>query len=166
MPQESYRKTAGGVFNLGYHFVWCVKYRKPLLVGDVETRLKGLLHERAAVLDLTVAQLEVMLDYVHLSVSAPPTDAPQHYANQFKGHTSRVLRQELPHLKSRLPALWSRSYYCGSAGDVSAAVVQRYIEAQNTRDAVLPRGRGQLNKAFRYLLYPNRCTRTANSPRP
>ena len=134
MPQERYRKTAGGVFSLNYHFVWCVKYRKPMLVGDIETRLKELLHERAAVLDLTVAQLEVMPDHVHLFVSAPPTDAPQHYANQFKGYTSRVLRQEFPHLKSRLPALWSKSYYCGSAGNVSAAVIQRYIEAQKGRE--------------------------------
>lgn len=134
MPQERYRKTAGGVFNLNYHFVWCVKYRKPMLVGDVETRLKELLYERAAGLDLTVAQLEVMPDHVHLFVSAPPTDAPQHYANQFKGYTSRVLRQEFPHLKSRLPALWSKSYYCGSAGNVSAAVIQRYIEAQKGRE--------------------------------
>jgi len=110
-----------------------------MLVGDVETRLKELLIERAAVLELTVAQLEVMPDHVHLFVSAPPTDAPQHYANQFKGYTSRILRQEFPHLKSRLPALWSKSYYCGSAGNVSAgnvsaAAMQRYIEAQKGRE--------------------------------
>ena len=141
MPQERYKKTAGGVSNLNYHFVWCVKYRKPMLTDAVEVRLKELLLEKCAALGVTVAQLEVRPDHVHLFITAPPTDAPQHYANQFKGYTSRILRQEFPHLKSRLPALWSRSYYVGAAGTVTAAVIQRYIEAQNTRSAVLPKGR-------------------------
>jgi putative transposase len=57
-------------------------------------------------------------------------DAPQYLANQFKRYTSRVLRQEFPSLKSRLPSLWSRSYYVGSAGHVSADTIQKYIEQQ------------------------------------
>jgi len=105
-----------------------------MLVGPVEVRLKELIREKCAALDVAVAELEVMPDHVHLFISAPPTDAPQHYANQFKGYTSRVLRQEFAHLVSRLPALWSRSYYVGSAGNVSAEVIKRYIEAQKGRD--------------------------------
>ena len=62
--------------------------------------------------------LEIMLDYVHLFVESDPTKAPAHLAAQFKGYTSRVLRQEFPWLRSRLPALWSRSYYVGSVGHV------------------------------------------------
>jgi putative transposase len=134
MPQERYRKAAGGVSNLNYHFVWCVKYRKEMLVDGVDVRLKQLILEKAAALGVTVAEMEVMPDHVHLFVSAPPTDAPQHYANQFKGYTSRVLRQEFPHLKMRLPALWSRSYYVGAAGNVSASVIKRYIENQKGRE--------------------------------
>jgi putative transposase len=58
------------------------------------------------------------------------THAPQHIANQMKGYTSHELRAKFPVLKSRLPSLWSRSYYVGSAGAVSAAAIQKYIEAQ------------------------------------
>jgi putative transposase len=134
MPQARYRKSAGGVSNLNYHFVWCVKYRKKLLVGDVAERLKELLRERAELLTAEIAGLEVMPDHVHLFISAPPTDAPQFYANQFKGYTSRILRQEFSHLRTRLPALWSRSYYVGSAGNVSADIIQRYIENQKERE--------------------------------
>jgi putative transposase len=99
----------------------------------VETRLKELLAEKAAAMDVQIEALEVMPDHVHLVVSAPPTDAPQHLANQFKGYTSRVLRQEFPHLRSRLPSLWSRSYYVGSAGQVSEETLKRYIATQKER---------------------------------
>ncbi len=125
-----YRRNAGSVYNLNYHLVWCPKYRRKVLVGAVEARLKELLTERAAVLDIEIAALEVMPDHVHFFVSAPPTEAVQHFVNQFKGYTSRVLRQEFPHLKSRMPSLWSRSYYAGTAGQVSEETIRRYIEAQ------------------------------------
>ena len=54
----------------------------------------------------------------------------QYVANQFKGFTSRVLRAEFAHLKSRMPTLWSSSYFAASAGAVSAGTVHKYIETQ------------------------------------
>lgn len=99
-----------------------------MLNGEIADRLKALLHEKAAALDVAIEELEVIPDHVHLFVAAYPTDAPQYLANQFKGYTSRMLREEFPGLKRRLPSLWSRSYYGGSAGHVSAATIQTYIE--------------------------------------
>jgi putative transposase len=133
MSTPRYRKNAGCVYKLHYHLVWCPKYRKSVLVGPVETALKQLLEEKAIALDTHIEALEVMPDHVHLFVSAPPTLAPAQLANQFKGYTSRVLRQQFPHLKSRLPTLWSRSYYVGSAGAVTTETVKRYIEEQKKR---------------------------------
>ncbi len=133
MSQTRYRKTAGCVYNLHYHVVWCPKYRKPVLVGEVATALDETLRAKAAELDIGVEALEVMPDHVHLFIAVPPTDAPQHFVNQFKGYSSRVLRQRFPHLTRLLPSLWSRSYYVGSAGHVSAETIERYIAAQKTR---------------------------------
>ena len=130
MSSTRYTQHAGGVYTLHYHFVWCPKYRRKVLQGSIADRLKELLHEKAEVLGVTVEGLEVLPDHVHLFVAASPTDAPQYLANQFKGYTSRVLRGEFPGLKSRLPSLWSRSYYVGSAGHVSADTIQKYIEQQ------------------------------------
>jgi len=62
-----------------------------------------------------------------------PTLASAHIAAQFKGFTSRILREEFPFLKSRLPSLWSRSYYIGSVGHVSEATVRKYIENHKGR---------------------------------
>jgi putative transposase len=70
---------------------------------------------------------------VHLFVKAHPKDSPSFIANQLKGFTSRRLREEFPHLRSRLPTLWSRSYLVASVGAVSAATVQRYIDTQYER---------------------------------
>jgi putative transposase len=133
MHISRYRRTAGAVYNLHYHLVWCPKDRRAVLVGAVEARLKELLAEKAAVMDVQIESLEVMPDHVHLVVAAPPTDAPQHLANQFKGYTSRVLRVEFAHLRTRLPTRWSRSYYVGSAAHLSAETIKKYIAAQKER---------------------------------
>lgn len=133
MVTQRYRKTAGSVSTITYHLVWCVKYRKKFLTGKVAQRLKQLLHAKAKELDCEIVAIEVMPDHVHLFLTALPVYAPQHLANQFKGYSSRVLRQEFDFLRTRIPSLWSRSYYCGSAGHVSADTIQKYIEAQKSK---------------------------------
>jgi len=125
-----YRKNNGAVFTLQYHIVWCPKYRRPVLVGDIERRLIELLREVATQLGVTIHALEVMPDHVHLFVEADPTLCVAELAARFKGRTSHDLRAEFPSLRSRLPTLWSRSYYAGTCGAVTAASVQRYIEEQ------------------------------------
>ena len=130
MSAERYRHIRGSVATINYHFVWCPKYRRKVLTGAVAERLKELLYAKAEELHCTVHTLEVLPDHLHLFVDCPPTLAPQQLANQFKGYTSRVLRDEFPFLRARLPSLWSRSYYVGSAGHVSAATIQKYIEQQ------------------------------------
>src|SRR5688572_4976575 len=130
MAQPRYAQNAGAIFSLKYHLVWCPKYRRPVLVGDVAARLKVLLTEKAAEMGATLHAMEVMPDHVQLVVESDPTRAPAHIAAQFKGYTSRVLRQEFGSLRSRLPTLWSRSYFASTVGHVSAATIQKYIETQ------------------------------------
>jgi len=127
---ERYRHLRGSVSTLTYHFVWCPKYRRKVLTGRVESTLRTPIGAKVAELYCEIVALEVMPDHVHLFLKAPPTHAPQHIANQIKGYTSHELREKFPELKSRLPSLWSRSYYVGSAGAVSSATIQRYIEQQ------------------------------------
>ena len=125
-----YAKNAGAVFSLKYHIVWCPKYRRPVLTGEVESRLRQLLSEKAAELGMTIHALEVMPDHVHLFVESDPTRCVAEIVNRFKGFTSRVLRKEFAHLRSRLPTLWSRSYYAGTVGAVSETTIRRYIAGQ------------------------------------
>lgn len=125
-----YRRNAGATFSLKYHLVWCPKYRRKVLVPPYDARLKEIIAEVAAEAEMTVHAVEVMPDHVHLFVEADPTLAVAEIVNRFKGRSSRLMRQEFPALRSRLPTLWSRSYYAGSVGHVSATVVEAYIAAQ------------------------------------
>lgn len=130
---ERYAKNAGAVFSLKYHVVWCPKYRRPVLVDAVADRLRDLLRHKAQELEMTVHALEVMPDQVHLFVESDPRWAPAGIVARLKGFTSHELRREFPHLRSRLPTLWSRSYYVASVGDVSEQTVRRYVESQKGR---------------------------------
>jgi putative transposase len=118
------------VFNLGYHIIWCPKYRRKVLVGLVEARLRELLFEKAAKINITIENLEIMPDHVHLFVKTTPINSPHYIVQQFKGYTSRTLRQEFESLRKRLPSLWTRSYYIESVGHISEETVRRYIENQ------------------------------------
>jgi putative transposase len=128
-----YVRTSGAVHSIGLHLVWCPKYRRPVLVGPVVDRLRSLIHAKCAEQGSTVEALEVMPDRVHLVVRTGPDASPALVAHQCKGITSRVLRAEFPHLRSRLPTLWSRSYLVASVGRESEATIGRYIAEQTTR---------------------------------
>lgn len=124
------KQTRHATYNINYHLVWCPKYRRPVLAGNVGVRLAELLPEYVQELDGEVLDLVVMSDHVHLFASFPPTLAISQIMYRLKGSTSHQLRKEFPHLKSRLPSLWTRSYYVGTAGHVSAATIKRYIDEQ------------------------------------
>jgi putative transposase len=130
---DRYRRNAGAVFSLKYHLVWCPKYRRGVLTGAIETRLKKIIREVTSELGMAVHALEIMPDHVHLFVEADPVLCVAEIVNRIKGRSSRLLREEFPTLRSRLPTLWSRSYYAGSVGHVSARAVQTYIEGQKGR---------------------------------
>jgi len=88
---------------------------------------------KASEMAVEIVRLEVMPDHVHLFVKTPPTLAPHYVVQQLKGYTSRLLRHEYPQLRSRLPTLWTRSYYVESVGHISEDTVKRYIEDQKGR---------------------------------
>ena len=127
---SQYAKNSGAVFSLKYHLVWCPKYRRPVLDGAIEKRLREVLEDVRAEHGWTIHALEVMPDHVHLFIESDPIYSVAEIVNRLKGASSRILRSEFPALRSRLPTLWSRSYYAGTVGAVSDAVVRRYIESQ------------------------------------
>lgn len=127
---SQYAKNSGAVFSLKYHLVWCPKYRRPVLEGAIEKRLREVIEDVRAEHEWTIHALEVMPDHVHLFIESDPIYSVAEIVNRLKGASSRILRSEFTALRSRLPTLWSRSYYAGTVGAVSDAVVRRYIESQ------------------------------------
>lgn len=127
----TYRHKNTSVTAINYHFVFIPRRRKKVLVGDVEQRLKELIYELADKIEAKVIALEVMPDHVHLFLNAPPDIAPDQIMFRIKGASSRYLRAEFPHLK-KMPSMWTRSYFCSTAGNVSSQTIERYIQEQKS----------------------------------
>lgn len=128
----TYRHKRTSVALINYHFVWIPVRRRKVLVGAIAERLRALLTDAVVPLDCSILALEVMPDHVHLFVTAPPTLAADQIMFRLKGYTARVLRQEFPDLL-KMPSLWTRSYFCATAGNVSSETIKRYIAEQTGR---------------------------------
>jgi putative transposase len=124
------KRTRHAFYNVNYHFVWIPKYRRPVLVDRIAERLIELLYQKTTEIGGEILDITVQPDHVYLLCSFPPTLAPRQIMHRLKGFTAHELRKEFPELRSRLPNLWTRSYYVGTAGHVSAETIQRYIESQ------------------------------------
>ena len=118
------------LFRSKYHVVWCPKYRRSVLVNGVDERLKAILREVADETRSEIIEFEVMPDHVHVLVEVDPQFGIHSLVKLMKGRSSRLLRQEFPWLKSRLPTLWTNSYFVSTVGGSPLAVVKQYIENQ------------------------------------
>ena len=127
---DGYTHKKGIVFKNQYHVVFCPKYRRSVLTEEIEGRLKEILLLKAQEMDVSIEAMEVMPNHVHLFLSFDPRLGIHKVITALKGTTSRLLREEFPSLKSRLPSLWTRSYFCCTVGHISEAAVKSYIEEQ------------------------------------
>ena len=120
------------VYNCQYHVIWCVKYRRKVLVGDVEARLKEILSQVAVDVECEIEEMETDQDHVHLLISCDPQFGIHKVVKRMKGRSSKVLRDEFPHLKSRIPTLWTNSYFVATVGGAPLAVIKQYIKDQQS----------------------------------
>ena len=127
---DEVRSNNNVVYRCTYHVVWCPKYRRKVIGGAMEVRLKGIIREVCAERDAPIVELETMLDHVHLLVSCDPQYGIHRLVKQIKGRSSRLLRDEFPYLKSRMPTLWTNSYFVATVGGATLEVVKRYVENQ------------------------------------
>lgn len=109
---------------------WCPKYRRPILTAAVAQRLDELVGGQVKALQGDVIALEIQPDHEQLYAGFRPNLAVPKIMHHLKGYTSHELCQEFDWLNRRRPSLWTRSYDVGSAGNVSAETIRRYIEAQ------------------------------------
>ena len=125
-----YKSNNNVVYSCKYHVVWCPKYRRPVLLKPVDARLKRIIQETAAARRSEVIELEVMPDHVHLLIEVEPQYGIHRMIREIKGISSRVLRREFPSLATRLPTLWTNSYFVSTVGGSPLAIVKQYIENQ------------------------------------
>jgi len=125
-----YKSNNNVVYSCKYHVVWCPKYRRSVLVKPVDARLKTLIGETCAARRCDLIELEVMPDHVHLLVEVDPQYGVHRLVRLIKGRSSHALRKEFPSLTTRLPTLWTNSYFVSTVGGSPLAIVKQYIEDQ------------------------------------
>ncbi|HIX83477.1 MAG TPA: IS200/IS605 family transposase [Candidatus Megamonas gallistercoris] len=133
MSKIIYKSNHNVIYSCKYHIVWCPKYRRKVLINGVDTRLKELIHEIAKELQLEIIEMEVMPDHVHILLEVDPQFGIHRAVKALKGRTSRILRQEYPWLRSRIPTLWTNSYFCSTVGGAPLSVIKQYIENQKQK---------------------------------
>ena len=127
---EKVRSNNNVVYRCQYHVVWCPKYRRPVIVGDIDTRLKQITTDVCAERESHLIEVETMPDHVHLLVECDPQYGIHRLVKQIKGRSSRLLRQEFPSLSSRLPTLWTNSYFVATVGGAPLEIVKQYVANQ------------------------------------
>jgi len=129
----SYRKTAHSVYDLKYHIVWITKYRKPILRGEIGKRVRELIRQTCASLDVYIVKGHVAKDHVHLLVSVPPHLAVSELVKRLKGRSSRLMLEEFGELRKAYWGrhLWARGYLVASSGNVTDEIIAEYIEKQS-----------------------------------
>ena len=125
-----FRSNRNVLFSCKYHVVWCPKYRRQVLVEGADAALKLIVERVCRARDAQLIELEVMSDHVHLLVDVDPQFGIHRLIKEIKGVSSRELRSSFPFLKSRLPTLWTNSYFVSTVGGAPLAVIKQYIENQ------------------------------------
>ncbi|MBP8641239.1 MAG: IS200/IS605 family transposase [Oscillospiraceae bacterium] len=127
-----YKSNNNVVYSCKYHVVWCPKYRRKVLRGQVGARLKDVLKEQSQSIGVDIIKMEVMPDHVHLLLEVDPQYGIHKAVKQLKGYSSFVLRNEFPELKTKIPTLWTNSYFVSTVGEAPLEEIKKYIESQKT----------------------------------
>jgi putative transposase len=130
---QDYRHSITSVTWINYHFVWIPRRRRKVLIGAIAERLQELIYQTAQDLECKVLALEIMPDHVHLFLNCLPTMSPSDIMFRIKGRSARELRKEFADPLMKLPSMWTRSYFCSTAGNVSSSTIEKYIANQKTR---------------------------------
>ena len=141
----SYRKGAHTVYDLKCHVVWITKYRKPVLRGEVAVRLRELVRQTCASLDVFIESGHVAPDHVHLLLSVPPELSVSELMQRIKGRSSRKLLDEFSDLNRQFwgKHIWAGGYFAASSGNVTDEIIKQYIESQGQHFP--PPGDGNFN---------------------
>ena len=130
--ENMYWKGAHTKHRMLFHIVWIPKYRKRLLQGVLAVRIKELLQECAEMNRWKIDELNIQIDHVHMLVQLRPDVSVSRAVQLFKGKSSRIVRQEFPHLKEFYwgPSFWCDGYFVETVGKVNLETIRDYIKNQ------------------------------------
>src|SRR3989344_4457789 len=126
------KSTAQTKYDLRYHFVWCPRYRKRVLNGELATRIEGMIRFASQIHEWEIYELAIQQDHIHLYLGASPKWSPSEIMKYIKGGTSNKIRELFPDLDE---VYWGATFWCDgffvkSAGSVTDKVISDYIKQQ------------------------------------
>ena len=125
-----YQRDEHRVHFIAYHLIWCPKRRKSVLVGEIKTRCQEVIEQKCLEKGWALLELAIQPDHIHLFLRVWPMDSVADVVKELKGITAFTLRKEFPLPLSKLPSLWTRSYFASTTGAVSSDMIRDYIAAQ------------------------------------
>jgi putative transposase len=129
-----YKSNNNVVYSCKYHVVWCPKYRRKVLTGEIETRLKEVITNTCLEIKVDIFEMEIMPNHVHLLIEVDPQYGVHKAIKQIKGRSSFLLRKEFKSLTTKLPTLWTNSYFISTVGGAPLSIIKQYIENQKTSE--------------------------------
>ena len=130
MKEVKYKSNNNIDYSCKYQIIWWSKYRRKVLVGEVEKRLKEIIIQVANGMNVEILEMETDKDHIHILADIDPNFGVMKFIRTAKGRSSRILRDEFAFLKSRLPTLWTNSCFISSVGGTPLEVIKQYIENQ------------------------------------
>ena len=133
---KEYRRGSHSVFRIHIHIVWCTKYRKVVLGGDVGNRLRDLCRKTCSDLGVEILSGVVAKDHVHVLVSIPPQVSVSKLVQKMKGKSSYKLQREFSSLRKQYwgQRMWARGYFACSTGNITDEMITEYIENHGEQD--------------------------------
>ena len=130
---QNYKSGSHTRHDLKAHVVWITKYRKAVLGGEVGLRVREIIRQECAILEVEILQGHVAKDHVHLFVGYPPSLSVSKMVQRLKGKSSWRMLQEFNELRRKFwgQRLWGRGYFVASSGNVTDEVIVEYIAQQD-----------------------------------
>lgn len=125
-----YKSNKNVIYSCKYHVIFCPKYRRNVLINGVDDRLKAIIKEVCDKHKVELFEIEVMPDHVHILIEVDPQLGVHLIIKRIKGLSSRTLRKEFKWLCSRLPCLWTNSYFVSTVGGAPMQVIKQYVKRQ------------------------------------
>ena len=131
--ENKFKTTKTTVSLINYHFIFCPRYRRKIfLIRNVEETFKNMVKYVCEEIEIEIIAIECDKDHTHMFLNCPPALSPSDIMQKIKSVTGRVLRDEFLEL-SKMPSLWTKSYFVSTARKVSSEAVKKYVETQRTR---------------------------------
>ena len=130
---ENYKSGSHSRHDLKAHVVWMTKYRKAVLRGEIAVRVREIIRQECALLEVEILRGHVSRDPVHLFVGYPPSSSVSKLVQRLKGKSSWRMLQEFNELRRKFwgQRLWGRGYFVASSGNVTDEVIMQYIAQQD-----------------------------------